>query len=230
MACPPRFVRPGSALIAALALAAGVSTATAHVEVLPTTGTVEQAQEFTVRVPTERALPTTEVQVTFPSQVTVYAFAPPPAGWRMTTLRRDGRFVGVRYTGGAIPPSRYLDFRFLGTPTAYGTAVWKALQTYADGKVKPWTGPPEAPGAASQEAGPTAPGPAPAVEISASGAAPAAPATSNGGSGNDGSGAAIWLGVIAIGVAAMALVGVGLLWASRPMTLPSDDDDATRRS
>jgi len=221
MARPSRSVRPASVALAALVLAVGVSTASAHVEVLPTTGTVEQAQEFTVRVPTERTVPTTAVQVTFPSQVTVYAFAPPPAGWRMTTVQRGGRFVAVRYTGGAIPPNQYLDFHFLGTPTAYGTAVWKALQTYADGKVKPWTGPPEAPGAASAESGPTAPGPAPAVEISAPGAAPAA---SNGGSGDD-SGAAVWLGVIAIGGAALALVGVGLLWASRPMALPSDDDD-----
>ena len=126
-----------------------------------------------MRVPTERAVPTTAVQVTFPSQVTVYAFAPPPAGWRMTTVQRGGRFVAVRYTGGAIPPDQYLDFHFLGTPTAYGTAVWKALQTYADGKVKPWTGPPEAPGATSKESGPTAPAPAPSVEISAPGAAPA---------------------------------------------------------
>jgi len=93
--------------------------------------------------------------------------------------------------------------------------------------VKPWTGPPEAAGTTSAESGPTAPGPAPAVEISAPGAAPAA---SNGGSGDD-SGAAVWLGVIAIGVAALALVGVGLLWASRPMTLPGDDDggDVTGR-
>lgn len=213
--------------VAALALLVSVAPASAHVEVLPSTGTVEQAQEFTVRVPTERPLPTVAVQVSFPAQVTVYAFGPAPAGWRTTPIRRDGRFVGVRYTGGSIPVDHYLDFHFLGTPTAYGTAVWKSLQTYADGKVKPWTGPPEAAGAVASEGGPTAPGPAPAVVIGVAGATPAAGSGTTG-SGDD-SGAAVWLGVIAVGLSALACVGVGLLWSSRPMTLPTDDDPGTGR-
>jgi hypothetical protein len=41
---------------------------------------------------------------------------------------------------------------------------------------------------------------------------------------DDDSGAAIWLGVIAIGIAALAAIGVGLLWSTRPARLPEDDE------
>jgi hypothetical protein len=219
--------RTAMLVAAAAALLASCGTALAHVQVLPSTGAVQQSQEFTIRVPTERPLPTTAVQVTFPSQITVYAFAPPPPGWTMTRAQRDGRYSSVTYTGGTIPVGGYVDFHVLGTPTVAGTAVWRARQTYADGKVKPWTGPPEKPGAASAEAGPTAQGPAAAVTVSATASAvPAAQAPAPGGRSDDHSGAAVWLGVIGIALAALALLAAGLLWSSRPATLPPDDPDA----
>ncbi|MGE0027293.1 MAG: DUF1775 domain-containing protein [Thermoleophilia bacterium] len=216
-----RLIIAGLAGAALLGCASGAS---AHVQVLPATAVVRQSQEFTIRVPTERPLPTVGVEVTFPKEVDVYAFRPPPPGWRIHRVLRKGRYVAVRYTGGSIPVAGYQDFQVLGTPNTEGTSVWSALQTYADGKVKPWIGPPEAPGAVSQESGPTAEGPASAVTITAAdapvAAAPAAAAASSG----DSSGAGIWLGVIAIALGALACVAVGLLWSSRPMELPSDDE------
>jgi uncharacterized protein YcnI len=214
--------------MAAIVLAAVAVPATAHVQVLPSTATVEQSQEFTVRVPTERPLPTIAVRVEFPPGMTVYAFAPPPPGWRMQVISRNGSNVAVRYYGGRIPVQQYQDFRFLATPTKTGQAAWKALQTYADGKVKPWTGKPEAPGAVSSENGPTDPGPASATLVTAS-PAPAGTAadasagqssTSGGGGSSD---AGVWLGLIAIAIAALAAVGTGLLWSSRPAKLPEGD-------
>ena len=38
-----------------------------------------------------------------------------------------------------------------------------------------------------------------------------------------GSDAGVWLGVVAIGIAALAALGVGLLWSSRPATLPPEE-------
>jgi hypothetical protein len=35
----------------------------------------------------------------------------------------------------------------------------------------------------------------------------------------------VWLGLIGLGVAALACVGVGLLWAGRPAELPADEDE-----
>ncbi|HVH00826.1 MAG TPA: DUF1775 domain-containing protein, partial [Miltoncostaeaceae bacterium] len=76
------------ASVAAATWLAGAAVASAHVEVLPTTATVNESTQFTLRVPTERDVPTTRVEVLFPAQITVYSFAEPPPGWRMTPLRR----------------------------------------------------------------------------------------------------------------------------------------------
>jgi len=196
--------------------------AMAHVEVLPSTAVKGESTEFTVRVPAEEGLTTTQVRVTFPAEVSVYAIADAP-GWTTKILKRpDGRIGGVIWSGGSIPPSHYADFTFLGTPFSTGSAVFPAWQTTSSGKVKRWTGPPEAPGAESTETGVDAPGPASAVTITAT-AAEAAPASD--GSGNGGG---LWLGVIAIAVSLAALAGVGLVWASRPRDLPPDGPEDHR--
>lgn len=213
-------------LVAALvAVALAASPALAHVDVLPTEVAQGESVQFTIRVPTERPVPTTRVAIDFPSQVTVYSFADPPAGWTVTPVRAaNGRFSGVVYSGGRIGVDRYADFHVLGTPFESGTAVWKARQTYADGKVKPWTGPAEKPGEEAPESGPTDPGPAAVVTIlepgqSASGATPIAA-----GRDDSDSGAAIWLGVIAIVISGLCLLALGFLWSTRPARLPPDDE------
>ena len=222
-------MRARVALGVLVASLAAVAPATAHVEVLP--ARVEQgvALELTVRVPTERNLPTTAVQVQFPSQVTVYSFGVPPPGWTVRPqLATDGRYRGVVFRGGTIGVGRFADFTMLATPFETGTVAWKVRQTYADGQVKPWTGPPEQEGGTSQETGPSAPGPAARMEIVAAGTAvPGAPAAVAGRDDDD-SGAAIWLGVIAIAIAALAAIGVGLLWSTRPARLPEDDEGGSQ--
>jgi uncharacterized protein YcnI len=215
-------VRARIALAALVASLAAVAPAAAHVEVLP--ARVEQgvALELTVRVPTERNLPTTAVQVQFPSQVTVYSFGEPPRGWTVQPqLAADGRYRGVLFRGGTIGVGRYADFTMLATPFETGTVAWKVRQTYQDGQVKPWTGAPVEAGS-SQETGPSAPGPAARMEIVAAGTAVpgASPAAATHDDGD--SGAAIWLGGIAIGIAAHAAVGVGLLCSTRPARRPED--------
>lgn len=211
------------ALAAAAAWLAGAGAALGHVEVLPGAVAANEAAEFTIRVPTERDIPTTRVRVQFPPQVTVFRFADPPPGWSVTPLRRgDGRFSGVVYSGGSIPVNGYADFQVLGTPFEEGLALWPARQTYADGQVKPWTGPPELPGQAeTPESGPTEPGPTAAVEIGPPGSSPGATA---GDDSDDGTDAGIWLGVIAIAIALLSALAVGFLWSTRPARLPQDGE------
>jgi uncharacterized protein YcnI len=213
-----------AAMVTSLAVAA---PAAAHVEVLPAQVEQGKALELTVRVPTERNLPTTAVHVQFPSQVTVYSFGEPPRGWTVKPeLANDGRLRGVTFQGGTIPVGRYADFTMLATPFQTGTVLWKVLQTYQDGQVKPWTGTPVSEGGASQETGPGSPGPASQMEIVPAGTlVSGVPAASANGGGDDDSGAGIWLGVIAIGISALAAVGVGLLWSTRPARLPEDDEE-----
>ena len=209
-------------------LAAG--TASAHVSVLPEALTQDQSGELIIRVPNERTdANTTRVRVGIPEQVTVYSVGPTPPGWTVTPIRGpNGKFATLVFSGGSIPPEHYADFTVLGTAFATGQAVWPVVQAYSDGKDKPWTGPPEKPGEEAPESGPTEPGPAAAQTILAAGEAPATDAAapaSDAGSGGDDSSTAIWLGVIAIGVALLAVLATGFLWSTRPATLPEDDEE-----
>lgn len=222
-----RVAAIATGLLATL-LAAG--TASAHVSVLPETLTQDVSGQLIIRVPNERTdANTVRVRVGIPEQVTVYSVGPTPPGWTVTPIRgSDGKFATLVFSGGSIPPDHYVDFTVLGTPFATGQAVWPVVQAFSDGTDKPWTGPPEKPGEEAPESGPTDPGPAAAQTILAAGEAPvadgAAPA-SGGGSGSDDSGTAIWLGVIAIGIALLAVLATGFLWSTRPATLPEDDEE-----
>jgi uncharacterized protein YcnI len=211
------------------AVVAGVlvtaAPATAHVVVLPATAPVGRSTEFTLQVPTERAIPTTAVRVMFPSDVTVYSFKSPTPGFTVTPIHaRNQSIIGVIYRG-TVPVGRYATFQFLGTPFTSGQTLWPSYQTYADGEVKPWTGPPDSPGSVSPESGPTQPGPAAHVEIVSIGAS-AMPGSGSSGSGSE---AGIWLGVIAICIAGGAAIATGFLWASRPARLPDDETTDTTR-
>ncbi len=213
-------------VLCALVTSMAAAPAVGHVEVLPTTVTQNAFTEFTARVPTEREVATTSVRITFPPQVTVSSFAAPPAGWTLQeTLADDDRTIGVVYRGGTIGVDRYLDFTFLGVGFDTGTTIWKTKQTYADGVVKSWTGPPEVPGDEGPETGPNQPGPASAIEVVAAGAAPAATVSASANK-DENSGAGIWLGLIAIVVAAAAFLAAGFLWTTRPMKLPDDEPPA----
>ena len=226
-----RAVAIALGLLATL-LAAG--TASAHVSVLPETLTRDESAQLIIRVPNERTdADTVRVRVGIPEQVTVYSIGPPPPGWTVTPIRgANGKFATLVFSGGRIPPERYADFTVLGTAFASGQAVWPVVQAYSDGKDKPWTGPPEKPGEEAPESGPTDPGPAAAQTILAAGQAPAADAAApaaSGGSGGDDSSTAIWLGVIAIGIALLAVLATGFLWSTRPATLPEDDEEDGKR-
>ena len=210
----------GSTLLLSILLALVPAPAVAHVDVLPTEAVVGEAERFTIRVPSERDLDTVAVQVLFPEQITVYSVNPPP-GWEARILYRpDRRTRGVVFRGGRIGEGQFEEFDVLGTPQEAGEVVWTSRQTYADGVVKPWTGPPEEPGEASAESGPGDPGPASAMTLRATAAETASAVEI----GDDGTSAATWLGLIAVALSVGAVVAVGLLWSTRPAVLPRDDE------
>lgn len=217
-----RLISISAVLLAALGLlATATDRAAAHVEVLPGEAVAGEAQRFTIRVPSERDVATVAVRVLFPEEVLVYSVKPAP-GWTTRFLYRpDGRTRGVEITGGRIGEGRFQEFDVLGTPQLAGTAIWTARQTYADGLVKPWTGPPEEPGQPAAETGPEDPGPGSATVIRAE---VSATPTSAADEGSGGSSAGVWLGLIAIVISASAALGVGILWSSRPAPLPDDEE------
>ena len=225
-------------LFAALTALAFPSAAAAHVEVLPDTVAPGADQELAIQVPNERELATTRVAVTFPRGLSVYSLGRSPGWSQRPVLSADGRLQGVVYRGGHIAPRHYETFHVLAVGTRPGVFAWRVRQTYADGKVKPWTGPPERDTASeAPETGVTRPGPAPATRV-----APPAAAAGNGTSptvasaqkpaaapakatAKASSPAAVWLGVIAIALASAAVLFVGLLWSTRPARLPADPAD-----
>ena len=218
------------AAVTLLALGLAATPALAHVEVLPHQAVLEQAQDFTLRVPTERPLPTTAVSVSFPPQVTVYAFAPPPPGWHMTIRERDGQNVGVRYFGSRIPVQQYLDFHFLGTPTKRAPPSGRRSRPTptarsSRGRANPRPPAPSPPSPGRPRPVRRRPRPSrrpPSRPRRASRRRPpAAPRTPASGSASSPSRSR-----------RRPPVGTGLLWGTRPMTLPTDepgDDPADRR-
>ncbi|MEC0249489.1 YcnI family protein [Paenibacillus chitinolyticus] len=131
-----------AAVVAGLMLFAGV--ASAHVTVNPAEATAGSYQKFTVRVPTEKDVPTTKIEVKFPvDAVSVSRFEPKP-GWKYE-IAKDGadKITGVTWTAenGGLTKTEFGEFNMQGKVADNATSiVWKAYQTYQDGSVVEWTG------------------------------------------------------------------------------------------
>lgn len=193
---------------ATLALA---SAASAHVTLQPAEVPAGDFTRLDVRVPNERDdAGTTKVEVEFPPGFAFVSTQPVP-GWTAVVKTRkaaepieaEGEKVTdevdtVTWTGdgktGIIKPGQFQDFGLsVGTPDAPGTDLtFKALQTYDDGDVVRWIGPPD-----SEE-----PAPQVALTSTATNAEPAEAANEP----EDDDGAPVWLVVVAL-----ALGGLGLI-------------------
>jgi hypothetical protein len=159
----------------------------AHAVVYPKASTTGAYERYVIRVPNERKVATTRVEMTFPSDVRVSSFADVP-GWTIEVTRDTAqRIVGAVWTG-TLPPERFIELPFVAAnPKTAGAITWPVIQTYADGERAEWTGP-----AGSKR-------PASSTTLSA------AAATSSSGGGMNG---------IAIAALALAVVSLGL--ALRP--------------
>lgn len=123
-------------------LTAGI--ASAHVTVQPAQTTQGAYEKFAVRVPNEKDIPTTKVEVKFPvDSVTVSRFEPKP-GWKYDiTKDASGKITGVVWTttGEGLGATEFTEFYMQGKVADNATALtWKAYQTYKDGSVVEWVG------------------------------------------------------------------------------------------
>jgi uncharacterized protein YcnI len=141
-------------------------TSWAHVTVAPEEVLAEEYETLTVSVPTEKEIPTTEVRVEVPDEFTVAGVQPVP-GWDYEFEEDGGLITSITWSGGEIQPREFQQFLVSSqAPEDPGEYPWRAFQTYEDGSVVEWTGPPD-----SEE-------PASVVEV-----ASAAGAEGNGGEG-----------------------------------------------
>lgn len=113
----------------------------AHAVVYPKTTTTGAHERYLIRVPNERAVATTRVEIRFPPEVKVGSFIDVP-GWTLEVVRDSAkRITGAAWTG-SLPPERFVEFPFVATnPKEPGEIRWPVVQTYADGERAEWTGP-----------------------------------------------------------------------------------------
>ena len=131
----------------------------AHVVVSPEQVKAGDYETLTVSVPTETEVPTTEVRVEVPDGFTLSGVQPVP-GWEHAFEEDGGVVTAVTWSGGEIGPREFQQFLVQAqAPEEPGKYSWRAIQTYRDGSVVEWTGPPDA-----EE-------PAPVVEVVPSGTA-----------------------------------------------------------
>jgi uncharacterized protein YcnI len=148
-----RLIVVGTSVLAVL-VAAG--PALAHVTVQPAEGVIGSFSVFVVRVPTERDnASTTSVEVEFPPLPSVRFMDVP--GWERTVEMRTldeplelfgeevTEVVGtVTWEGGEIGPGEFQDFPFsIAVPEEVTTLEFPAIQTYDNGEVVRWIGPPD---------------------------------------------------------------------------------------
>ena len=126
---------------AMLALAA---PAVAHVVVSPEEVTAGEYETLTVSVPTEKEVPTTEIRVEVPEGFLLSGVQPVP-GWEHSFEEDGGVVTAVTFSGGEIRPQEFQQFLVQAkAPEEPGGYPWKATQTYENGSVVKWTGPPDA--------------------------------------------------------------------------------------
>lgn len=126
--------------------------ASAHVVVYPKEVTQGSYEKFTVRVPSEKDIPTTKVEVEIPADVTVSRFLPMD-GWKYETKKdTTDKITSVTWTttGDGLSSTEFGEFNMQGKIGDTATSLaWKAHQTYKDGSVVDWVGPADADNPAS---------------------------------------------------------------------------------
>lgn len=140
------------ALMSVFMTFAVAGTALAHVEISPSQVPAGTTETFTIEVPTEKEIPTTEVRLELPEGFEATG-AEAPEGWQGEVRGND-----LVWTGGEIPVANSEEFSFEATaPDEAGSFPLATIQTYEDGSVAEWAG-----AADSEE-------PAPVVEVTSNG-------------------------------------------------------------
>jgi uncharacterized protein YcnI len=123
-----------------LAFAVGVSVAAeAHVTIAPSASQADGRERYTVRVPTERDVPTTSVELQVPAGVTIVGLLA-PAGFTYELKKEGDRIVAVTWRQ-EIKPGEFGEFVFQARNPKGAQIVWPVRQHYADGTTIEWSGP-----------------------------------------------------------------------------------------
>jgi len=131
-----------AAATTAVILAVAVPTLSwAHAVVFPRQSTTGSYEKYVLRVPNEKAVATTRVEIHFPAGLRVTSFADVP-GWQLEVVTDSAKAITAAIWTGNLPPQRFVEFPFVAANPKTDTKLeWPAYQTYADGERVEWTGP-----------------------------------------------------------------------------------------
>jgi uncharacterized protein YcnI len=117
------------------------SAAHAHAVVFPKNSTPGAYEKYVLRVPNEKGVPTTRVEIRFPSNVRVVSFGDVD-GWTLEQIRDSANAITGAVWTGTLPPERFVEFPFVAVnPKEKATLTWPVYQTYSDNDRVAWTGP-----------------------------------------------------------------------------------------
>ena len=130
-----------------LVLMSAATGAQAHVRVFPDAGNTQAPAcgytTFVVRVPVEKPIATTRIDLHIPKGIIVYGVQPKP-GWQYNLQTTRGIITMITWSGGRLLPHEFDEFAFLAaTPKVTGSVNWDAWQYYEDGSIVKWTGNPK---------------------------------------------------------------------------------------
>lgn len=120
------------------------SAASAHVTVQPAETSQGKYEMFTVKVPSEsKDVPTTKIEVKIPEDVNITRLEPKP-GWNYE-IQKDAsdKITSIIWTseGEGLSSVEFGMFNLSGkVEDDAKEIIWKAYQTYQDGKVVEWVG------------------------------------------------------------------------------------------
>ena len=126
--------------LSVVALVLTAQLAFGHVTIRPDEASVGGTQQYTMRVPHERAGSTVRIEVDFPAEARVAYFETKP-GWTIEhKTDADGRIIAAMWSGGSIGEHEFTEFSFLvRNPREATTLVFGIRQIYADGNVSEWS-------------------------------------------------------------------------------------------
>jgi uncharacterized protein YcnI len=110
-----------------------------HAVVYPKASAPGAYERYVLRVPNEKGVATTRVEIQFPYSVRVTSFADVP-GWALQVVTDSAkRIIGAVWSG-TLAPQRFVELPFVAVnPKSKTRLTWPVIQTYADGERVAWT-------------------------------------------------------------------------------------------
>jgi uncharacterized protein YcnI len=194
-----------AAAVASVSAGVLAPLASGHAIVRPGESRPAEFQEYTVTVPTERDVPTLEVDLKVPEGITFLLVEEAP-GWAAKVIKRNDRIDEIHWTGGRIPVDQFATFRLIArNPVAEGELAWRIVQRYQGGEVVRWIGGPDSDTPASRTSVTESAVPVDVVNVQSGNRTSRQAAAASGAAASAGGRDALTLAIAAAGAAAAVL-------------------------